>query len=179
MDHIAHDIEIHLAPGDIEFYFERIVNVFRPYADAHRLRSVHMPESYFNYDSFRARLIDLAALVRAEYEEMKPVIIAAALSRMAVRAGVAEGVRAAGRQSSNALGDALSILIELFMVATDKPDPRSWTMLPARVLVARVPVDPSSHEIDISFAGTPAAGRQVKVDVSPGRSAVVVVTEPR
>jgi len=124
-------------------------------------------------------LIDLAALVRADYEEMKPVIIAAALSRMAARAAVAEGVRAAGRQSSGLLGDILSLLAEGFMVATDRPDTRSWTMLPARVLVARVPVEPATHEVDIAFQGGAGTGGQVDVDVAPGGYAIVVVTEPR
>src|SRR5690606_14996704 len=76
------------------------------------------------------RLTDLGASIRTEYDEAKPKIIAAALTRMAARAGVAEGVRAAGKQESDALGDVLSILVETSLVALDRPDTRSWTMLP-------------------------------------------------
>jgi hypothetical protein len=123
-------------------------------------------------------LVDLAALVSAEYEGMKPLILAAALSRLAVRAAVAEGARAAGHQDSDLLGDVLSLLVEGLLVAADRPDTRSWTMLPARVLVARVPVEPAVHAVDVLVEGNPPASRQV--DVAPGRyAAVVITTEPR
>src|SRR4030095_1725996 len=54
------------------------------------------------------QVVDLGAAIRAEYEDAKPKIMAAALTRMAARAGVAEGVRAAGKAESKALGDVLS-----------------------------------------------------------------------
>jgi hypothetical protein len=125
------------------------------------------------------RLIDLDAAVRREYEEIKPRIIAAALTRLAARAGVAEGVRAAGNQQSEALGAVLGLLVESTLVALDRPDTRSWTMMPADVLIGRVAVPPGSHSIEVSFQGAPDAGREVTVDVPAGGYAAVVVTEPR
>lgn len=122
-------------------------------------------------------LSDLGAAIRAEYEEAKPKIVAAALTRMAARAGVAEGVRAAGRQESEALGDVLSILVESTLVAFDRPDTRSWTMLPARISVARVAVAAGQHEVEVAFAG--GVQRRLSVEVPPGGFAAVVVTEPR
>jgi uncharacterized protein len=123
-------------------------------------------------------LVDMGALVRAEYDEMKPLILAAAISRLATRAAVAEGARAAGRQESGLLGDILSLLVEGALVAADRPDTRSWTMLPDRFLVARIPVEPAVHAIDVLVEGNPPAHRQV--DVTAGRyAAVVVTTEPR
>ena len=80
------------------------------------------------------QLTDLGAAIRQEYEAAKPKIVAAALSRMAARAALAEGVRAGGKQKSSLLGDLLSILFESTLVALDRPDTRSWTMLPDRVL---------------------------------------------
>lgn len=121
-------------------------------------------------------IADLGAAVREEYEEMKPKILAAALARMAVRAGVAEGVRAGGKQQSDLLGDLLALFIEGVLVAADRPDTRSWTMLPARVLAARVALPPGAHALEVSFAGTT---RRAAVDAPPGGQAVVVVTEPR
>ena len=108
---------------------------------------------------------------------MKPKIIAAALVRMASRAALAEGVRAGGNQQSGLLGDILSILFESAMVAADRPDTRSWTMLPSHVLVARVPLQPGAHDVTVSFGG--GGGRKVTVDVPTGGFAAVVVTEPR
>jgi len=123
-------------------------------------------------------LANLDAAVREEYEQLKPKIMVAALTRMASRAAVAEGVRAAGSQESQLLGDVLSILAEGVLVALDKPDTRSWTMLPARVLVARVPVSPGSHSVEVSFSGV-SQTRGATVDVPASGQTTVVITEPR
>lgn len=122
-------------------------------------------------------LTDLGAEIRREYEAAKPQIIAAALTRLATRAAVAEGVRAAGRQESDLLGDVLSLLVESALVALDRPDTRSWTMLPAQVLVARVPVRPGSHSVEVAFGGGPR--HTVPVEVAADSFATVVITEPR
>jgi hypothetical protein len=63
------------------------------------------------------------------------------------------------------------------MVALDKPDTRSWTMLPERVLVARVAVTPGMQDVQVNFGG--GAGRNVRISVPPGGFGAVVVTEPR
>ncbi len=122
-------------------------------------------------------LADLGDAVQTEYEQMKPKILAAALSRMVARAAASEGVRVAGNSESQALGDLLSILFEATLVALDKPDTRSWTMLPARVSVARVPVAAGSHEVSVSLGY--GVERRSRVDVPAGGWAAVVVTEPR
>ena len=125
-------------------------------------------------------LTDLGASIREEYDEAKPKILAAALTRMAARAGVAEGVRAAGKsrkKNDDALGDVLSILVETTLVALDRPDTRSWTMLSDRVLVARLPVAPGAHTVEVSFGGS--ASRSIPIDIPPAGFAAVVVTEPR
>ena len=124
-------------------------------------------------------LIDLDASVRAEYEEMKPKIIAAALTRLASRAAIAEGARAAGQEEDYVLGEVVAALVEGTLVSLDRPDTRSWTMMPGRVLVARVPVTPGPHTVDVEFVGTEGAGATTSVDVGPRGYAAVVVTEPR
>jgi hypothetical protein len=124
-------------------------------------------------------LTNLGAAVRDEYEKAKPRIIAAALTRLAARAAVSEGVRAGGTQESELLGDVLSILVESALVALDRPDTRSWTMLPDRVLVARVPVAPGAHTVGVRFDDVSGADRALSVDVPNDGWAAVVVTEPR
>lgn len=124
-------------------------------------------------------LTNLAASIRDEYEDAKPKIVAAALTRLAARAAMAEGVRQAGRQQSNLLGDILSILFESALVALDKPDTRSWTMLPDRVLVARLPVAAGSHDVKIELSGLPSSDRTLSVEVPSNGYAALVVTEPR
>jgi len=122
-------------------------------------------------------LTDFDAAVRREYEAAKPQIIAAALTRMATRAALAEGVRAAGKTESDELGTVLSLLFESAMVAFDRPDTRSWTMLPGRVLVARIRVPPGSHTVEVDIEG--GGQRRAVVEVPPTGYAAVVVTEPR
>jgi hypothetical protein len=123
------------------------------------------------------QVVDLGAAIRAEYEAAKPMILAAALTRMAARAGVAEGVRAAGKAESKVLGDVLSIVVESAMVALDRPDTRSWTMMPGRVLAARIPVAAGEHTVTVSFGGS--SQRSVTADTSNVGAATVVITEPR
>ncbi len=122
-------------------------------------------------------LSDLGTAVRQEYEDAKPKIIAAALTRMAARGGMTEGIRAAGNQQSSLLGDILAALFESGMVALDRPDTRSWTMLADIVLVARLPIPPGQHRVDVTFGGAGAVN--ITVEVPEGGYAAVVVTEPR
>lgn len=123
------------------------------------------------------QVVDLGAAIEAEYEQLKPRILAAAISRMIVRAAAAEGVRAAGKSESQALGDVLSVVAEGVLVALDKPDTRSWMTLPDRFLVARVPAAQGSHQVRISFAD--GTERIFDVVIDDGGYAAVVVTEPR
>jgi uncharacterized protein len=125
---------------------------------------------------------DVAAEIAKEYESIKPRIIGAALSRMIARAAISEGAMAAGKQAGGA-GEALGILAglgaELALVSLDKPDTRSWTFLPGRVWIARVPVAPGAHEVVVEVDGSAAGARRIPIDVAPGGYTVVVVAEPR
>lgn len=124
-------------------------------------------------------LVDLNAIVHREYQDIKPKIIASALTRLASRAAVAEGVRVAGNQQSDVLGAVLAVAVEGAMVALDKPDTRSWTMMPGQVLVARVPVAPGTHTVEVEFDGAPGVRRVATFNVAAGGFGAFVVTEPR
>jgi len=99
---------------------------------------------------------DLATEVYEEYQDAKPKIIGAALSRMIVRAAAAEGARAAGNQAKDAgqlIGFLAAALVEGTLVALDKPDTRSWTTLPARVFVGRLSLPPGPHAVEVVAEG--------------------------
>ncbi len=99
---------------------------------------------------------DLAEEIVREYEEIKPRIIGAALSRMIVRAAAAEGARAAGNQAEeggSAIGLLAAFAVEGTLVALDKPDTRSWTLLPAYVYMARTPVPAGAHQVQVWMRG--------------------------
>jgi len=125
---------------------------------------------------------DFAAEVTEEYEIAKPKIIGAALSRMLVRAGAAEGARKAGKQAGDAaavVGWLAALATEATLVALDKPDTRSWTLLPGRVLVSRKQVAAGRHQVAVALQGYQSEVRTVDVDVPPGGFATVVVTPLR
>ena len=127
---------------------------------------------------------NLAAEIVREYEALKPKIIGAAITRLIVRAAVAEGARAAGNQAKDGAGAIVGLLAALAaegaLVAADKPDTRSWTLLPAFVFVARVPVAPGTHQVRVTAMGSGAhETHDFSVDVKPGGFAVVDVTTLR
>lgn len=130
-------------------------------------------------DSPLELITDLGAAVSAEYEANKPAIIAAGLTRMLARAAIAEGARAAGNQGDNVIGIVAALATEAALVAADRPDTRSWTLLPGRVLATRIPVRAGDHTVEVAFGQSGALPRQFDVTVAPGGLATVVVTEPR
>lgn len=119
-----------------------------------------------------------AELVR-EYEDVKPKIIAAAVTRMISRALVAEGARAAGREADGQAGQVLGLLASLaaesLLVAADKPDTRSWTLLPDRVMVSRERVPAGTHEVVVELGAAPGEQFVSQVEVEEGGYALVVV----
>jgi uncharacterized protein len=123
-------------------------------------------------------ITDLGAAVAQEYQANKPAIVAAGITRLLTRAAIAEGARVAGNQGNNAIGVLAALATEAALVAADRPDTRSWTLLPGRVLATRIPVAAGEHTVEVAF-GAGAGPRRFQVNVAPGGLATVVVTEPR
>ncbi len=101
-------------------------------------------------------------VVRSWMEKV-PTLMAAAISRMIVRAvaGSAStvaanaGSKAAGGSdgTSAVLGLLAGVLVEGSMAAADTPDTRSWTMLPAHIAISRVKLAPGTHEVVLQVQG--------------------------
>jgi hypothetical protein len=121
---------------------------------------------------------DLTAEIVREYEELKPKIIGAALTRMIARAAAAEGARAAGRQAEGGAGALVGFLaaaaVEGTLVALDKPDTRSWTTLPAQVHIARAEVSPGAHRVVVTASG-PRGNQTHTTDVNVPAGGFVVL----
>ncbi|MEM6294309.1 MAG: hypothetical protein AAGA54_23750 [Myxococcota bacterium] len=126
---------------------------------------------------------DLGSEIVAEYEDLKPKIIGAALTRMITRAAAAEGARAAGNQAEGAgglVGFLAAAAVEGTLVALDKPDTRSWTTLPDRVFIGRSRVPAGAHKVRVDIAGN--GGREQRtydVTVPEGGFVVLDVTTLR
>jgi len=59
------------------------------------------------------------------------------------------------------------------MTATDTPDTRSWSTLPARIAMGRLRVAPGRHTIDITARGV---RKHVTVNLEPGGWTVAMLT---
>lgn len=126
---------------------------------------------------------NLEAEIVAEYDLLRPKIIGAAISRLIVRAVAAEAARAAGQQSKKEpglVGFLAAAAVEGSMVAADKPDTRSWTLLPARVYIARVPVRPGAHVVEVeAFGHGGREKRRAELQVAAGGFGVLDITTLR
>ncbi len=123
---------------------------------------------------------DLGAATVSEFEDLKPRIIASAITRMIARGVAAEAARGAVSE-----GPVLSLLtalaVEGAMVALDKPDTRSWTLLPDKIHMGRVSVPAGKHTIVVTLHGENGQREQrsIDVDVAEHGFAVVDVTTLR
>jgi len=122
-----------------------------------------------------------ASAIRSEYEQWKPRILGAALSRLIARAAAAEGARLGIRRASGSglLGLLAALLLEGSLVALDQPDTRSWSFLPGEVLIARQHVPAGEHEIEVEIEGIEEPVHRVPITISEGGFAVVSVAELR
>lgn len=124
---------------------------------------------------------DFGKEIRQEYEELKPRIIGAAVSRMIVRAVAAEGVRQGvqGGGGSSGVAFLVAILTEFALVAADKPDTRSWQFLPDAVHIHRSLLPAGSHEVEVQLGPGNQGLVSREVEIPPGGFGAVIVTEPR
>lgn len=124
-------------------------------------------------------LCDVASLaVKAHDERMKGIV-----KRKALTSGVATGLidlnmAINGTFCTNPIAEALLLIGGLFTcpvaevayLCSERPDLRSWTLLPRRVQVARFALKSGRHELLLFSAGEK---QKLSVDVKPGRKTIV------
>jgi hypothetical protein len=109
---------------------------------------------------------------RATYKEARGVIIGSAITRMVSRI-VAGRVAQEAAGNNAALGLLLNLGTQATLTATDTPDTRSWSTLPARITFSRVRVPPGKHKIVLTASGFE---KSQTVEVKPGGWAVASLT---
>jgi len=123
-------------------------------------------------------VIDVDRQVEHAWRQMSGALMAAAISRTLVRAVAGTATREAV-QSSNAEGAGLlgvfaQIAVEGGMAAADRPDTRSWSLLPGKVRLRRLDVSPGQHQVGVRVDGS----RQTKT-AEVGRSGPTLVNFSR
>ena len=105
------------------------------------------------------------------WDGARGAIVASAITRMITRvlAGQATDKVAGG----GLLGAVLSIGTQATLTATDVPDTRSWSTLPARIAIGRAQLAPGKYQVELSASGMT---RKAPVELTPGGFAVVSLT---
>ncbi len=134
------------------------------------------------------QISNIGADVEREYNELKPRLVGSAITRMITRAAAAEAARAAGTAAGSSgkggggvvAGWLAALAVEGALLAADKPDTRSWTLLPGRVLISRTELPPGEHMVEIWLYG-PGGEEYLKqtVTVPAQGMSVVQVTSLR
>lgn len=105
------------------------------------------------------------------WAEVRGSVIASAITRMITRIIAGEAVnRASG---GDTIGVLLSLATQATLTATDTPDTRSWSTLPARMAIGRFTVTPGAHWVDLEARGR---RERYKINVKPGDWVVLNLT---
>jgi hypothetical protein len=93
--------------------------------------------------------------VEHAWERISGALMVAAITRMITRAAMGAGAREATEEASGSggLGLLAQLAVEGSMLAADKPDTRSWSMLPGQIKMARVRLPEGSYPVKVRVAG--------------------------
>ena len=105
------------------------------------------------------------------WEAARGTVVAAAITRMLTRVVAGEAIRRGS--GGGTLGALLSLGTQATLTATDTPDTRSWSTLPARIAFGRLRLPPGEHVVYVRARGV---AKQQKIAISPGGFAVVNLT---
>jgi uncharacterized protein len=105
------------------------------------------------------------------WEEVKGTVVASAIARMIARVVAGEAARRA--TGGGVTGLLVSLGTQATLTATDTPDTRSWSTLPARIAFGRLRMRPGTHWVQIGARGVRKTQR---VSIRPGGFAVVNLT---
>jgi len=107
---------------------------------------------------------DVAAVAEETLEHDKPLILARAVARAALKL---EASKKADKED-----DALGMMVNIAGVVSERADTRSWSTLPGRIYLARLPLAAGRHQIHVELTGGiagVAAARDYDVELAPGQ----------
>ena len=133
------------------------------------------PRGKYSVPRFRVdgRSIDLEGMLAVDVEAIKiwretqGAVVTSAITRMIA------GETARQVSGGGLLGTLLSLGTQATLTATDTPDTRSWSTLPARIAFGRVRLPPGKHVIELTVSGV---RKRQEIDIPKGGWAVVNLT---
>ncbi|HTM46610.1 MAG TPA: hypothetical protein VL137_16750 [Polyangiaceae bacterium] len=117
----------------------------------------------------QALAVDLEA--KKAWDDIKGSVVASAITRLITR--LVAGEVADKASGGGTLGTILSLVTQATLTATDTPDTRSWSTLPARITVARFTIPAGTHWVDLGARGR---SERYKITVRPGDWALLGLT---
>lgn len=127
----------------------------------------------FKLDGQWAMLEGMAAVdqeAKRAWDKAKGAIVASAITRTLTRV-------VAGKVTEKVVDGPIGLLLSLgaqaTLTATDTPDTRNWSTLPARIAFGRVRVKPGAHEVVLNAAG---GHKRQTLTLAPKGWGVVVLT---
>ncbi|MFB3069909.1 MAG: hypothetical protein ACE1ZF_04375, partial [Gemmatimonadales bacterium] len=101
-----------------------------------------------------ALLQDLSAIAVRDFEETKPTIMLRMVARGLLKEAAVTAAEAAGEDVAGEVGGFLGrVASRALATATERADTRSWSILPAELLLARFQLPPGQHRLRISYDG--------------------------
>jgi tetratricopeptide (TPR) repeat protein len=128
----------------------------------------------FLLDGQWARMEGILAVdqeAKRAWDKARGAIVASAITRMITRIVAGEATKKVA--GDGILGTLLSLGAQVTLTATDTPDTRNWSTLPARIAFGRVRVRPGTHVVTLTAAG---GRKRQSVTVVPGGWGVVCLT---
>ena len=123
----------------------------------------------------KPQLLEVALEVDSEahkaWEGARGTLVASAITRLISRIIAGETTKKVA--GGGLLGTLLSLGTQATLTATDVPDTRSWSTLPARIAIGRVQLAPGKYQVDLSASGVT---RKAPIELEPGGFAVVSLT---
>lgn len=99
--------------------------------------------------------VDVATSVENAWNRISGALMAAAITRAVTRAvaGAATNAAATAATNDSTIGALAGLATKATMSAADKPDTRSWIMLPSEIRIARMQLEPDVHKVklDVGF----------------------------
>jgi hypothetical protein len=124
--------------------------------------------------------VDLNEVARASYLEHRDKDIAAVVVRRVMKKGAIYVLKEAQHIHRNSWVDLGVNVAGVAWEALEKPDTRSWRLLPARIDIARaeLPAGPWTTRLQLSRYGVPGASQAVPVHIADGRNTFIVCLIP-
>ncbi len=123
-------------------------------------------------------LVDLNSVAEAHYQAHRDEELARAITRRVVKKGVVYVAKEAQKISRNTVVDLAVNVAGIAWEAMEKPDTRSWRLLPARIEVARSELPAGTWEASLDTSGGSGLTR-FPVHIENGRNTYVVCFVPQ